>query len=333
MIISDPSTKESDRQLLIDSRAFARENRLLSWWHLLTTLAALALCLFAAGYASWPLVRLAGSLMSGLVLVRMFILYHDFQHNSIFVDSRIAKWILNFYGYVMLTPPSVWRRSHNYHHQHNSKLFGLTIGTFPIMTTDDFEKATPLQKFEYRLSRNPIIMVLGYLSVFLWGMCLRPMVQSPNRHLDAIMSMVIHLAIILGSLYYFSWFTTLLVVLLPTWVATTVGAYLFYAQHNFPDAKIRDGDEWSYTDAALRSSSFMTMGPIMHWLTGNIGYHHVHHLNAKIPFYRLPEAMARLPRLQTASRTSLSLADIRGCLRIKLWDPESDRLVPFQRGS
>ena len=92
-----------------------------------------------------------------------------------------------------------------------------------------------------------------------------------------------------------------------------------------PRLRLRDRAEWNYTWAALESSSFISMGRIMHWFTGNIGYHHVHHLNAHIPFYRLPEAMAGIPTLQSPVTTSLCLRDIWRCLHLELWDPTRDR--------
>jgi hypothetical protein len=105
---------------------------------------------------------------------------------------------------------------------------------------------------------------------------------------------------------------------------------LFYAQHNFPGARFPNRAGWDYVAAALDSSSYLRMNPVMHWLTGNIGYHHVHHLNARIPFYRLPEAMAGIEELQSPGTTSLHPCDIYRCLRLKLWDPERERLVSFQ---
>ena len=116
----------------------------------------------------------------------------------------------------------------------------------------------------------------------------------------------------------------------PMLIGTAVGTYLFYAQHNFPGVVRRERHEWDYVWAALNSSSYMKMSPVMHWFTGNIGYHHVHHLNSKIPFYRLPEAMAGIPELQTPLTTSLKPADIWGCLRLKLWDPVKEQLVTWR---
>ena len=118
-----------------------------------------------------------------------------------------------------------------------------------------------------------------------------------------------------------------LAVLLPCAIASAVGGYLFYAQHNYPDVKIRDRAQWDFVDAALHASSYISMSPPMAWFTGNIGYHHVHHLNHKIPFYKLPAAMAEFEELQSPGRTTLWPWDIARCLRLKLWDRKRDRLI------
>jgi omega-6 fatty acid desaturase (delta-12 desaturase) len=108
-----------------------------------------------------------------------------------------------------------------------------------------------------------------------------------------------------------------------------LGAYLFYAQHNFPSATFRNNVDWNYVNAALESSSYMPMNPFMQWVTANIGFHHIHHLNSKIPFYRLPETMASIPELQNARVTTLRIHDIGACLRLKLWDPETNKMIGF----
>ncbi len=326
----DSKGEHLDRELLIASKKFAVEHRWTSWWHLFSTLAAIFLCCSIAAFAQPIWLRLAASIIAGLTIVRMFIVYHDYQHNSILRGSKLASFILSVYGHLLLTPPSVWKRSHDHHHKNNSKLFGASIGSFPIMTTTNYAAATPLERFEYRLARNPMIIVAGYFTVFMLGMCVRPLFVDPKRHWDAVLSLVLHIGLVVALTFFFGAMTMVLAFLLPAFIATSAGAYLFYAQHNFPAAKIRRSDQWSYTKAALQSSSFLKMGAVMNWMTGNIGYHHVHHLNAKIPFYRLPEAMAGLEELQDPKCTSLSIKDISDCLSLKLWDPSKDRFVTFR---
>ena len=275
------------------------------------------------------LLRVPFSLLGGLVLVRMFVIYHDYQHGTILRGSRVAKAIMWVYGLFALNPPSIWKHSHNHHHKHNSKMLGTNIGSFPLMTMDDYAKATWLARFKYRVARHPLTILLGYFTIFFYEMCLRNVLTRPREHFDAAIALVMHLVLV-AAIAIFAPAALLWTFLLPLTLAGAVGAYLFYAQHNFPDVKIKPTDDWDYVFAALHSSSFVTMTPIMHWFTGNIGYHHVHHLNSRIPFYRLPEAMAAMEELQSPGTTSLSIRNIYRCFRLKLWAPEKNRLVNFK---
>ena len=320
------------KELLIASKEFASESRWLSWWCLWSTLAAVAaLIAVAVSDLPWAL-RLASSVAAGLVGVRMFILYHDFQHKAILHGSPVAGLVMRLYGLIILNPHSVWNRSHDHHHNNNSKTFGANIGSYPIMTTHAYASASKGERFAYAAARHPLTMVLGYFTVFLWGMCLRPFLMSPKRHFDGLVAIVLNVIL---TAYLCTWGldVMLLGLMLPLVVAAMSGAYLFYAQHNYPDAQLKPRAEWSHVEAALHSSSYTSMGPLMNWFTGNIGYHHVHHLNARIPFYRLPEAMAALEELQSPGTTSLSPRDIAACLRLKLWSPEEARFVGFNHQS
>lgn len=316
------------KELLIASKAFAVEDRMKSWWCLGSTL-AVQIVLFTIAVSDLPwLIRLPCSLAAGFVHVRLFVIYHDFQHGAILKSSMLAKCLLGLYGLLSLNPPNVWARSHDHHHRHNSRVFGLNVGSYPIYTTTTYERLSWTERLAYNIARHPLTMFFGYFTVFLWGMTIRPFCQSPIRHFDALFALLVHYST-LTWLAMHGLDVMLLGLGLPLFVAAFVGAYLFYAQHNFPDAKLRRGAEWSHVDAALHASSFIPMGSTMRWLTGNIGFHHVHHLNANIPFYRLPDAMDALVELQQPGTTTLSRVGIRSCLRLKLWDVERDCLVGF----
>ena len=317
------------KELLIASKQFAHEFRWSSWWHFWSTLGVLVTLLIGAGSDLLPLIiRVTSSLVAGLVGVRMFVIYHDFQHQAILRNSPVASFLMTLYGLVTLNPPSVWNRSHDHHHKHNSKTFGASIGSYPIMTTHNYAKSTSAERFAYGAARHPITIMFGYFTVFLWGMSIRPFLQSPRKHFDGLLSICIHFGVMI-SLFVLGFDAVFWGMLVPVFLASATGAYLFYAQHNYPAAKIKTRSEWSHVEAALHSSCFLVMGPVMNWFTGNIGYHHVHHLNARIPFYRLPEAMAGIEELQSPGTTTLHLKDIVACLRLKLWSPEEDRFVGF----
>lgn len=317
------------KELLIASKEFASEIRWLSWWHLWSTLAALAATMTIAmcGFPWW--LRVVASISAGLVGVRLFIIYHDYQHGAILRNSKVAGFVMNLTGLMMLNPRSVWNRSHDHHHKNNSKTFGANIGSFPIMTQEAYASASPSERLAYAAMRHPLNMLLGYFTVFTIGMCLRPFLYSPKRHFDGLLSVLMHF----GVMAYVATMgvdVLLLGMVIPCLLSATLGAYLFYAQHNFPAADLKPRSEWTHVEAALHSSSFISMGSLMSWFTGNIGYHHVHHLNAHIPFYRLPEAMAALEELQSPGTTSLRPRDVLACLRLKVWSPDAGKFVSFK---
>lgn len=319
----------NERQLLIDSRAFAIEHWLRSWFEIVVTLIALAVDLYVGLSTQSLIVRFCAGFVLGLLHVRVFALYHDHMHSTILKNSKLAAAILRGYGMYLLTPPSVWKRTHEHHHKHNSKLFGANIGSFKIMTLKNYRTAGLLEKLEYRLSRSVLVMLTGYLVVFFWGMCVVPFFTSARRHTDCIGSVVLHVAVgyMIASMFGTSAFV--LMFLMPLLIATSFGSYLFYVQHNFPGAQVASCEKWTYTKAALQSSSYLKMGALLNWFTCNIGFHHVHHLNAKIPFYRLSEAHTALPPLQDAIHTTLRVADVWHSLQLKLWDEDRERFVGF----
>lgn len=307
---------------------FAQEQRARSWRHLWLTL-SLVVAAIAVGAAPLPLgVRLTGGLIAGLLMCRMFILYHDYQHGAILKKSKLANAILTTYGLLALNPPSTWNDSHNHHHKHNAKIRGASIGSFPVMTVAAWNNASPAERRAYAFSRHPLTIFFAWFTVFFYSMTIKSLLRKPHQHLDCAASLILHVGLFILLAIWAPW-ALLCCMAIPCMVASILGAYLFYAQHNFPDVDLCEKSEWNYCYAALRSSSFMDTNRLMHWITGNIGYHHVHHLNAKIPFYRLPEVMAAMPELQSPGRTSLSPQAIRACFRLKLWDENQRRMVTF----
>ena len=316
------------KELLIASKQFTGETRWLSWWHVLTTAIVLS-SLIAVAVSNLPMfIRIVASLAAGVVGVRGFVIYHDYQHHSILQNSKLASFVMGAYGFLTLTPTSIWKDSHDDHHQNNSQTFSDNVGSYPIMTTEAYQNAGRSARFYYAASRHPITIALGYLSVFLWRMSLHGFITNPKKHFDGGLAVVFHICL-LGWLWTLGWDVLILGMIIPFLVASALGSYLFYAQHNYPGAKMMEKSEWSHVDAALYSSSFMPMSRLMHWCTANIGFHHVHHLNSKIPFYRLPEAMAALEELQSPVETRLVPRDVIACFRLKLWSPEAGQFVGF----
>ncbi|WP_235921142.1 fatty acid desaturase family protein [Foetidibacter luteolus] len=288
---------------------------------------SLALTLFVPSL----LIVIPASIVSGLLIVRFFVIYHDYQHSAILQRSKLAKIIMTLFGIYILAPESIWKRSHDYHHKHNSKLFSAEIGSFPVASEEKFKAMSGAEKRQYLFIRHPLTILFGYLTMFAYGMCIRSFASSPGKHADSLVALIVHLALSVALFMFFGWQGWLFCIFVPHTVACAIGSYLFYAQHNFPGVYFSCRNNWCYEVAALQSSSYMKMNRVMHWFTANIGYHHIHHLNARIPFYRLPEAMKGIAELQAAKTTSLKPADIAACLKLKIWDAENNRMITLKQ--
>lgn len=317
----------TDKQLILATKPYAAEIRSESWKQLLITIFCIA-----AGYATIVFVpnlfvRIAISLVLSLLLVRMFIIYHDYLHHAILQKSIIAKIWFTLYGWYVLVPSVVWKRSHDYHHKHNSKLSTASIGSYPIMTLSEFLHADKKERAFYLFTRHPLTIFFGYIFSFLLGMCLLPFLRSPKRNWDGLVSPLFHAAV--GAFVFWAggFEVFLYLFFIPAFLSSTLGAYLFYAQHNFPGVTFKEKDGWTYSDAALISSSYMKLDPVLNWFTANIGYHHIHHANARIPFYRLPEVFKNIPEFQHATTTSLNPVDVWKCLQLKLWASERNKMI------
>jgi omega-6 fatty acid desaturase (delta-12 desaturase) len=197
------------------------------------------------------------------------------------------------------------------------------------MTKEQYLISPKAERVKYLFIRHPLTILFGYIFMFVYGMCISPFLDDPRDHADCVAAIILHIAISILLTVFFGWQAWLLTQLIPHFIASAIGCYLFYAQHNFPGVSFTDNAGWTYEKAALESSSFMKTNRIMAWFTANIGYHHIHHLNARIPFYRLPEALKQMPELQTPKTTSLNPLEIIRCLRLKVWDVEMQKLVPI----
>jgi omega-6 fatty acid desaturase (delta-12 desaturase) len=277
----------------------------------------------------WPL-KLAGSILLGLLNVRLFIFFHDGLHGAIFRRSRLGKIAMSAVGHYMLSPPSYWKFSHNRHHAHNGELAGSFIGELPLVDVETWRSMSAWNRFAYRATRSPTNLVLAYATIFIGTQCVYALARDPRRHRAAAFTLIAHFGGLAAIGHALGWEAALFNGLLPIAIAHTVGAALFYIQHNAPYLRFAGRGSRDRAFAALNSTTMLDMPPLMHWFTGNIGYHHVHHVNPGIPFYRLPEAMAALAELQRPVRITWS--DLPKCLAVGLWDPVEARMVGYRLG-
>lgn len=317
----------SQKELLLASKPYIHEDRSRSWVETIITLAGLVTCFSITLLNVHLAVRIAAALLLSLFYVRMFIIYHDYQHHAILQSSPMATLLMRAFGIFILAPEGIWKRSHDHHHTHNSKLTIHGIGSYPTISTERFFKLSKTDQRIYLLNRHPLTVIFGYITLFIYWLNVKSFAESPRKHIDSLAALIFHFAAGIAIAYFFGVTTLLITWILPFFLAFAIGSYLFYCQHNFPEARFCENEEWEYTNAAMASTSFMVMPPVLQWFTGNIGFHHVHHLNSKIPFYRLPETMAAIPELQVVSKTSWNPVEIYKCLRLKLWDPGKGRMV------
>jgi omega-6 fatty acid desaturase (delta-12 desaturase) len=329
-----PNTRiRSGKELFQATMPFAVESIPRSWWQVGFTFFLLLGSLIGAGIAPWWPLRLFFALLGALCTVRAFITYHDHMHGALLPNSRIAKFIFKAYGMLALTPSRSWKKSHNYHHRHVGKVSSFSNGAFPLMTTKMWREASWATRFSYRMERHPITVLTGYVTVFLFSVTMLPLFKEPSKHLDSLLSLAAHGALI-TLLWVFGGFSVAFFsVLLPMAVASALGSYLFFAQHSFKDMHVMTKDKWSFYKAAMESSSYLRLNKLMQWFTGNIGFHHIHHLNVRIPFYRLPEVMKAIPELQSPATTTLSPHSISDCFKCFLWDEDAHRMVTRREAS
>jgi omega-6 fatty acid desaturase (delta-12 desaturase) len=185
-------------------------------------------------------------------------------------------------------------------------------------------------RLRYRAVRHPLTVLAGYVTVFFFSISLLPFLRNPARHWDSFLALLGHATLIAALWLIGGLDVAFFVILLPMTIASALGSYLFFAQHSFKRMHILTAETWTYYRAAMESSSYMRLNGLMQWFTGNIGFHHVHHLNVRIPFYRLPEAMDAIPELQSPATTSLAPRDIAECFRSCLWDEARQQMVSYR---
>ncbi len=270
------------------------------------------------------------SIVNAAFLVRLFMIQHDCGHASFFRSRGVSDWIGRAIGVVTLTPYDVWRRMHAAHHAGTGNLERRGLGDVRTLTVREFRATSPYRRLLYRLYRHPIVLFgLGPFYVFFVSNRL-PMglMRAGPRYWVSAMGTNAAIAALVAAVMYFGGPAVVVFVFLPTMlIAASIGVWLFYVQHQFEETSWEHEADWQLHDAALHGSSHYVLPPVLRWFSANIGVHHVHHLQARVPFYRLPEILRDHPQLDDAQR--LTLRESLSCVGKQLWDEKSRRLVSF----
>ncbi len=305
-----------------------------STWQLINTLvpyfALWALMYFSLGVSYWLTLLLA--IPAALFVVRIFVLQHDCGHGSFFNSKKVNDRVGMVLSIFTFVPYHYWRRTHAIHHSATGDLEHRGIGDFYTMTVSEYKSKTKWERIKYRLYRNPITMfviaptlvfIIGYRFDFLkrkhWEKEKRGLLYTNL----ALLALVIVMSYLVG-------FTNYLLIQLPiTFIATGIGSWFFYVQHNFEDAYWDEAPTWDYTTAALHGSSYYKLPPVLKWFTGSIGFHHIHHLSPKIPNYKLEKCHNDNELFQNPQTLTISTSF--QTMNLSLWDEDRGKLISFDQ--
>lgn len=299
-------------------------------WQLVNTFVpyvALWVAMYFTVRISWWLT-LPLAILAGLLVVRIFIIFHDCGHGSFF-KSRLANDITGFVtGVVTFTPYYHWRWEHALHHQTSGDLDRRGVGDIWTLTVQEYLESSRWRRFAYRLARNPIVLfVIAPVLLFVFYQRV-PSSKATSREWWSVWWMNLALAgMVAGMGLIFGFGTYLLLQLIVTMTAGSAGVWMFYVQHQFEDAYWEREEDWDYTTAALQGSSFYKLPRVLQWLSGNIGYHHIHHLSPRIANYNLERCHNSHEIFRSVKPVTL-LSSLK-TINFRLWDEQARKLVNF----
>lgn len=275
-------------------------------------------------------ITLALAVPTAGFLVRIFIIQHDCGHHSYFRSRRANDVLGHVCGFLTLTPYYLWRRSHARHHASSGDLHHRGQGDVGTLTVDEYRARTRIGRLKYRLYRHPLVMFLfGASYLFLVRQRLTfglPRAWRRERLSVHITNLGLVAMIVIG--WYTIGLPTFLMIHLPiVMIGAAIGSWLFYVQHQYEETYWQPHQTWDFTRSALEGSSYYRLPRILQWFTGNIGFHHIHHLDSRIPNYHLPACYDEEPALQQAA--TLGIRDSIKCMSLKLWDERRQRMVTF----
>ncbi len=301
-------------------------------WQLVNTLVpyvllwALMIYLFHRGAAFWQVLPL--TLLAGGFLVRNFIAFHDCCHGSFFPSRRANKITGYFTGLLTFTSYYKWRHDHLLHHANSGNLDQRGTGDIWTMTVEEYRSASFRQKLGYRLYRNPLVLfLLGPFYLFLIAQRF-PSAGASKKERRSVLQTNLGIAAILLVAGFTIGLKTYLLIQLPILLfGGAAGVWLFYVQHQYEEVYWARQEDWDVVRASLEGSSYYKLPKILQWFTGNIGLHHIHHLESRIPNYRLQECQDQVPLFRKVK--PLTLRKSINSLRFSLWDEKRGRMTGF----
>jgi len=299
---------------------------------LVNTIMPLALLWYMAYWSlsvSYWITAPLAVLAAGFV-VRTFIIFHDCCHQSFFRSRRANAIVGTITGIITHVPYEQWKYTHAMHHSSSGNLDKRGIGDIWVLTVDEYLASPLWRRLVYRLYRNPIVLFgLGPIAIFLidYRFNRRTVAVRLKERLNTYVTNLGIAALYAVLIWAVGWQSFLLVQGPIFFLSGLFGIWLFYVQHQFEQSYYENDDEWSYVQAAVEGSSYYKLPKLLQWMTGNIGFHHVHHLSPRVPNYLLEKAHYASAPLQKA--TTITLRTSLKSLKFKLWDEENKVFVGY----
>jgi acyl-lipid omega-6 desaturase (Delta-12 desaturase) len=294
---------------------------------LLPVLLLLVLMYFSLRLSYW--LTLALSIPTAGFMARTFIIFHDCGHGSFF-KSRKANDVTGIIcGVLTLTPYYYWRHSHAIHHATAGNLDRRGTGDVSTLTLQEYQSLSPVSQWYYRLVRHPLVMfTFGAFLVFaVFHRFYKPGTKGRRERWSVLYTDLILFVILAGVITLIGWKAYLMIHVPVLFFMSSAGVWLFYVQHNFEGTYWERKANWDYYKAGLQGSSFYKLPAVLQWFTGNIGFHHIHHLNSRIPNYWLPKCYRENPIFQVRPLTFRS--SLRSA-RLRFWDEQNRRMVGLE---
>ncbi|MDR6224363.1 omega-6 fatty acid desaturase (delta-12 desaturase) [Desmospora profundinema] len=323
----DQNKKENWREIIA---AYGRPSVKRSVWQIINTFIPFFLLWYAAYWSLsvsyWLTLGLA-CLAAGM-LVRIFIIFHDCCHGSFFPNRRANEVLGTLSGILTCCPFHQWRHSHSVHHATSGNLDRRGTGDIWTLTVEEYLALPRLKRLAYRLYRNPLVMFgLGPSYIFLIEYRFNRKGAKMKERLNTYLTNF-GIVAIAGLLCWIIGWKAFLLVQGPVFlISGLIGVWLFYVQHQFEGTYFEKDEKWDHVDAALRGSSFYKLPKVLHWFTGNIGFHHIHHLSPRVPNYYLNHAHEENRMFQDVAPITL-LSSLKS-LNYRIWDENRKKLMGF----
>lgn len=287
--------------------------------------------LFALNYSIWITLLLAFP-ASGFA-IRLFIIQHDCGHGSFFKLQRANDLCGLFCSIFTFTPYHYWRKTHAIHHKSSGNLENRGVGDIYTMTVKEYFRKSRWGKLKYRLYRNPLILFIVFPTI-LFLIIYRfpsPKYRDLRNYRFSVYLTSLVIGLLIGMLIWLVGLKSFLLIQLPISIITSsTGTWLFYIQHQFEDTYWADVENWDFSQAALHGSSYYKLPKILQWFTGNIGFHHIHHLSPRIPNYLLEKCQKENPELQETAKVLTIRTSLKSIL-LSLWDENQKKLISFRQ--